>query len=408
LPEIVQLLIHQGAEIGEREEESIYPAMQYIGDNLDPFRIWLMHGKSYKDAVTETIQVLLHHGANIDEKSFDGLTALLRSLASETSRTYVLESILSFGPTVTTGGDPLRSPLYFLSDTLRHDRVNKAKIKILIEYSHMHLEIEEFQETCKESLRNCVKGGTLGAAEAIIEALSPHQGAIIDDMGLLFIAATYDEPEMIKLLLDAGSSIDLDDCGTAAACAASVGRKRALEVLLSRGSTLLNMPDSQYEETILHDVVSPLNSPAQSFALLDFIDKNFRDLFIPIVNNYNSFGFTALHETIIWGNLKSAAKLLHSFEASPLDVMETSISPTTLILVLQSYPPWYFKHQGASAIEEYKCTLKEMLEYFCDTCELDLPNIDYDCQQMNMYWTQPDHKLWAKGDSASDWFRVVV
>ena len=407
MPEMVQLLIDSGAITHDRPKASVPPALHYIGDATDPFRAWLLHGVACEEAAQQTIKVLVAAGADINARSDDGLTALHHAAHKPNNQTYVIELILRLQPSVATGNDHLRSPLYFASIALQHDRVNHEKLKLILNYCREQLAVEEFNGICKETLRNCTEDGTLCAASEILAALGTDTEIVIEEKQLMHLAAEHDQPEMLRLFLSTGANIDTEQEGTPAACAAARGKTAALGFLLSRGASALSLPVSGYGDTILHEIVSPLVSPDQSYNTLKYIYENFRELLIPFVDNYNMFGFTALHEAIIWGNIKNVALLLERFMASSLNVKDTGVSPATLALLLKTSPPLNFSEQGATALLEYRGTIDAIIDYLCETHELEPPDISSDVAGVRQYLATPSQQLWAPGDSVASW-RIKV
>ena len=303
MSEMVSLLIKRGAVIHDRPKNSVPPALHYLGDAIDPFRIWLLHGKSYRDAAEQTVQTLLDAGLTIDTRSSDCLTPLQHLVARPNYQTYVIETILNRSPSVTALNDPLRSPIYLASTALQHDRVNSQTFKLILDYCQAQLDGDEFSNACRETLRNCTQDGTLAVAVEILKSLGKDSKTVIESEQLLHLAAEHDQIDMIELFLNEGVDIDRDEKGTPAACAAAKGKKAALKLLLSREATILSMPARHFGDTLLHEAVGPMMSSPLSSSTLAFLCENFRELLIPVVNNFNSFGFTALHEAIVWGNI---------------------------------------------------------------------------------------------------------
>lgn len=405
LPEMVELLVSLGAEIRSRPENGCIPALHYIGETVDPFRIWLIHGRGYKEAVKDTIEALLRSGANIDEESDDGITALHYTAERTTCLTYVLEGLLHFNPTVFTGEDSQRSPMYFASIALGYDPVNSAKMKIIVDYCAKILEPTEFQSASRRALKNCTRDGTVGAAREILTGLSPREKAFVDEGQLLHIAAEYNETEMIRLFLDLGADVNLDAPGTPACCAAQRGKRDALALLLSRGSSVFTSPTSASGTSLLHEIVgSSTSSPDQSFYTLRFVWKHFRCLFLPVVDNYDDFGFTALHSAIIWANIRNVATLLEKFHASPLEVQDTNISPTTLTILARKDPPWHYAQLGNDAIKEYQRSLDVILAYLIDVWELDRPDLQAHSNRLSEIWTSPSESFWEEEATSGEWF----
>jgi hypothetical protein len=75
MSEIVELLIRFGASVSAKDDYE-RPALYFIGDTIDPFRLWLYHGNSVSSAVTKTVEVLLRNGANLNEEAFDEVSPL--------------------------------------------------------------------------------------------------------------------------------------------------------------------------------------------------------------------------------------------------------------------------------------------------------------------------------------------
>lgn len=336
MPEMGPLLIYRGAVISARTEDSTPPVLHYISEIIDPFLIWLLHGDSYRDAAQETVQVLLNAGLHINMCSDDNFNALQYAAARGNHQMYVLDIILGLRPCVSTGDEPSQSPIYLTSIAMQHGHLNSEKMKIILDYSQEHLSPEEFREACRVKLKNCARHGTLGAASAIIATLGASCKTIIEEGQFMHIAAEHDEPEMLRLLLDTGVDINFSVDGTQAAKAAGRGKIKALDFLLSNDSSLRNNDD---EETILHGIVGPLMSPSQSSTTLSFVQEKFQDVLTPVVDNYNMFGFAALHEALILGNLRNVAILIEHLEARPRNVKNTDISPTTLVTFLNASPP---------------------------------------------------------------------
>lgn len=400
LPEIVQTLIDSGAVIDDRSEYSVSPALHHIGESNDPFRTFLLHGSFYKTAARETIETLLANGSAVDALSFDGITALQYFAGRSTWQLYVIEALLDLEPSVTTGGESFRCPIVFAAIALRHDRVNSAKMKLLVKYAATHLKSEEFEGACTEALSRCTQDGTLGAARAILEVMNSPANQVIEDLELVHLAAKYDQVEMINFLLRLGASPNLDTGrGTPSVYAAAMGKRRALGALLQQGASVKSMPTTDWQRTILHEIVSPMKSAVQSFKTMEFVHERFRDLFVPVVDNYDSSGYTALHLAIIWGNLKNTAMLLELFGASPSNVEHTDISPESLIAVLKQQPPCLYVEQGALVTEEYLSTLGEITDYLCGPHGLERSQITPKTQDLDIFWTRPEPHLWEENDA---------
>jgi len=399
MPEIVELLICHGAELRQRPDSSGMTTLHYIGDTIDPFRMWLYHGKSVKAAVKETVQILLRNGADINETSDDGITPIQWMVSRTTCITSVLEPFLDFEPKAS------KNLLSLAAVALQHDCLNHRKMTLLLEYCSRTLQEEDFRLDCTNALKKCTRDGTVEAARKILTHGSGLAKDLIDREELVHLAAENDHPEMISLLLDLGGNIDLDTGGTPAAAAASFAKRKALGFLLSHGATVLSLPSQTSQATLLHEIVANTSSPQESEKTLEFVCQNFRDRFLPVVNNFDDRGLTALHEAIIWGNEKNIARLLTNMDAAPLCIRGTDISPTTLAALTQEYTPWLILQQGDSSIQQHKRSMTDILRFLVESMRLEPPDLaPKDHARVTKYWTTPQNSAWAPTDQISDWY----
>lgn len=408
MPEIVELLIEFGAEIGPRPETSGTPSLHFIGDTVDCFRLWLYHGRSLKEAVCATIDVLLAHGADINGTSDDGITALEWVVGRTTCLTDVMESLLQYNPRFSSENSQSKNPIYLASAALQHDQLNSSKMRLLLDYASKMTEPEELVASCVESLRRCTIHGSVEAAKELISVIWPYNEDIINEEELLHLAAENDQAETIELFLKMGADIDLDTGGTPAAAAASYGKRRALGSLLSHGASILSLPSTRSSTSLLHEIVANTNSPHESFQTLNFVCDGFKDLLLPIVDKYDDRGMTALHEAIVWGHLRNAALLLETLKASPLCIRNTEISPTTLAVLARDNPPWHLAQQGNEGIKRYYHSMSDVLRYLTETWNLAAPDTNLVAPEITKHWTTPTKSLWSAEDQVANWLSRPV
>jgi ankyrin repeat protein len=391
MPEMVQLLADHGALLSNRKKLPATTAIGHVGDTVDAFRLWLYHGKDVGKATQKTIKVLLDCGAVLEEFSNE---TKRDNYTWTTCFPSVLEQFLLFEPKVS------KVTVRFAAISLQHDPFNSTKLSMILDYCAAKMDEDLFLEACSLSLPLCIRDGSLSAVEAILSRLGDATGAIIDEQNLIHMAANTDHPNMIKLLVSYGGDINLDEDGTAAGTAAMYSKRNALKYLLSHGAILTGG-----DCTILHDIVSDATPRYESEKTLEMMCDCFRDLAIPIVNEYDSRGFTALHEAILWGNVKNVSRLMVYLNADGRNIDGTDVSPLYLVALLQEHPPWVILQQGERNINNYRKSLEAISDYLQNTMGLVPPESIVEVPEIMRFWTLPRLSVWRPVDRLSEWYR---
>lgn len=398
MSEIVELLISRGAQVYHTPDGPGMSALHYIGETVDPFRLWLYHGSHVREAAKETMKVLLRNGAKLEAVDDSDPAPLQWIVNRTTCITLVLETFLTYKPPLS------ENILYSAAFALQHDRFNSGKMALLLEYCSRRLDSESFTRECMNALRICVKDGTVGAVKEIISRHSVDAKDIIHEEELVHAAAENDHAEMIDILLGYGADIDLDRDGTAAAVACRFSKRKALGFLLSRGASILSHPSERSSTTLLHHIVTNRTSPHESERTLRFVCDKFSEKFAPLVDNYDDKGFTALHRAIIWGNINNINHLMADLNASGLPIRGTDVSPTTLAALCRKRPPWQIFQQGDDHQKVYKRQLSFIIDYLVETMRLDPPNRAIENHNVEEYWTTPVESQWSPNEQRSDWY----
>jgi ankyrin repeat protein len=397
MPELVELLLRFGAALDAREDET-RTVLHFIGDTVDPFRLWLYHGTLLSEAVAETIDLLLRSGADLNFESEDEPTPLSWIATRSTCTVSVLEQLLSFGP------DCSEDTIRITAESLQHDHINARKMVVVLDFCSSHLSREEYVNGCIQALHCLVRDGTVAAAREVLSRFEVTDLRVIDDLELLHQAARNDQAEMLELLMEFGATLDLDKTGTAASVAASLSKQKALDYLLRRGASLLRHPSRDVSATLLHDIVSSDASLYESEELLEYIYaiEEHRSRLSSLVNNFDGKGFTALHEAIVWGSLTNIARLLE-MGADDRCVRDTDISPTALALLAKTHTPWVIKQQGKPGIVQHKKNMDEIITYLTDSIQFSQPQAVEHCERIVNYLTQPS-PCFEQSNQAEDWY----
>ncbi|KAL9610415.1 MAG: hypothetical protein Q9167_004870 [Letrouitia subvulpina] len=373
LPEMVQILLDAGAPLdGEGAKEGV-TALHAIADTCDPFRLWFYHGPNVEKAAKDTIGVLLETGADIN--IFAPSTPLGWSTSTTTCMTWATKALLAYNPSIRVNDkDDGNSIITIAATSLRHDQINREKMRLILDFASSRLPQDSFLSQCIKGLKECAKYGMNGAIQELFAHVLPLSPNVIDEQELLHLAAEDDQVEMVKLLLSLGASIDLGDYGTAAACAALNCSQKSLCLLLESGSTVLSIPTDGSTMTLLHEIMHGYAPFQKTFKTLSLLHEHFRDRFLPVVNNFDKRGFTALHSAIICGKLANIALLLEKFGADPMiPIRGTSISLTTLAMLGRSHPYAYVRAFGDESLKQYDKDMAAIIEYLTGTWRLPAP-----------------------------------
>jgi ankyrin repeat protein len=398
MPEIVGLLVRLGTNIKLKRSDGKAP-IHYIGDALDPFRLWLYHGTDIERAVTETVEVLLNHGADLNDHSKFTSTPLDCISTMPVDLTFVLAPFLKFSP------DLSRGLLRVTAVSLCHDQAGHKKMALLLDYCSKHWAADIFAAECREAIRTCVQYGTVAAAREILENLVDEASKLIDNDELTHLAAENDHPEMIELLLNYGASIDLDTGGTPAAAAASRSKRNSLGYLLSKGASVYSQPTLNSGTTLLHEIVSETSSRHESETTLHLICRNqdFLARFSSVLDNFDERGFTALHEAVIWGSLATVVSLL-DMGAKDRCVHCTDISTASLAQLAMEHNPWLIRQQASSGVRKYNIDMKQILEFLVVSVGFKRPDQIRHHDHVTKFWTRPSPSLWKENDRLGDWY----
>ena len=394
MPEMVRLLQAHGAHLIHEDQETA--AINHVGDTLDPFRLWLYHGRNVDEMAQETVRLLLEPDSELVAPNLKA-TAVSNLISRTSCHASVLRHFLRFQPSVS------EETLIFAATSFRHDSHNGEEMAIIHDYCSSHMGPKEFHDGCIDALAICAEDGTVGAAKVILDRLGDLAKAAIDENGLIHKAAEYDHIDMIELLLAKGGDINMDRDGTPAATAAFCCKRKALRYLLSHGAKVVTSgSDGPY--TILHDIVSNANPVYESETTLKMICEEFVDLVKPIVDTYDRRGLTALHEAIVWANLKNIGRLMVNLHAKPLNIQDKDICPLGLVQLCKGFPPWLITQQGERALLEYQKSMDSVSEYLQLTIGLIPPKSVVSDENVMLAWRKPEASSWRPSDGISDWY----
>lgn len=355
LPEITEVLAAHGALVDGRAEDPDLPAIGNVGDKFDPFVLWLYHGNGIGSATRMTIEVLLKYGASLEDHVEDILTFT-------THNPSVLEQFLRFNPKITN------ETISMAAMSSRHDPLNCKKMDMILDYCATHLDKYSFRLHCIEALPICVGDGSISAVQSLLRRLGNNTRAVVDDHGLLHVAAENDHVDMIDLLLSHGGSLNLDSGSTPAGTAAFHSKRQALGFLLSRGA------DMTHDDcTILHDIVSNSSPAHESEETLKMVCSRFRDSAVVVVNDYNSQGFTALHAAVVWGSIKNVSRLILELNADGRNIKNSNLSPTDVAAFCMNQPPGAVLRGGIHSVIAYKKSMRSIIDYLESSIGLPAP-----------------------------------
>lgn len=400
MPEIVRCLIDAGAPLDEGSEDGL-TALHSLADACDPFRLWFYHGPHVEWAAKETVGVLLEAGADINISTH--VLPLEWTTSVTTCLTWATKALLMYKPRIRSSDDEKMSLISAAANSLRHDQVNGEKLKLVLDFASSDLPQDIFVSHCIGGLRECAKYGMNGAIQVIFHYVLPLKRDVIDEEELLHFAAEEDQADMVELLLSFGASIDLDRDGTAAAGAAFHSKRKSLRALLANGSTALSLPTGRSTATLLHEVVRG-NAPArETFETLSMLYEDFRDRFVPVVNNFDNKGRTALHSAIINGNLQNIAFLLEAFGADPtIPIRDTSVGPTTLAVLARTHPNAYIRMYGDNSLKQYDEDMAAIIEYLTGTWRLPTPDSEITKHWVTSLWER-ENFLGEREGGEFDW-----
>ncbi|KAK8050541.1 hypothetical protein PG994_012271 [Apiospora phragmitis] len=224
---------------------------------------------------------------------------------------------------------------------------------LMSDYYAQNLRRESFMDECRATIRACAQDGTIAAGRVILSQLSPDAGKVIGEEELVRLAAENDQSEMIELLLQHRANIDHDTRGTPAAAAAAFCKRKALGVLLRRDASLLSLPSTQSETTLLHEITAGTSSQMESELTMNLIKEEFCNRFDRVVDNFDDRGLTALHQAVIWSSGANVENLL-LLGATDCPVRGTTVTTTGLAQLALEQPPWLIAQQGHRRVEKYK------------------------------------------------------
>lgn len=241
------------------------------------------------------------------------------------------------------------------------------------------------------------------AARLLLEKFAPDAADIINQRELLHIAAEGNHVSMIRLFLEHGADIDLDTGGTPAAAAASLSKREALCELLDRGAITLSLPTTNSQTSLLHEITGYASSPHEAESTMALVCEKYVELFSKIVDNYDNRGLTALHEAIVWANLKIVALLIQRLHASAIPVRGTALSPTTLANLSRKHPPWHIEQQGKKGLELHERHISTVLSYLVESCCMDPPDDNVTEHSILRHFLTPNPSHWSESDQLWDW-----
>ncbi|KAL8920333.1 MAG: hypothetical protein Q9208_006304 [Pyrenodesmia sp. 3 TL-2023] len=366
MPEMVQILLDAGAPVDEYESDGL-TALHTLAEAHDPFLHWFHHGPNVERAAKETVGALLKAGADINISTH--VTPLEWTTSVTTCLPWATKALLAYEPTIEPVNNNDNKPLVCMATTsLQHDQINGEKLRLILEYA--------FLSSQKIALsRNAPAHWESVPHMEIFRFVLPLGKNLIDDEELLHFAAIHDHVDMVELLLRFGASVDQSVDGTAAACAAFHCSRKSLRLLLTAGSSVLASPTRGSTATLLHELVDGTAPVQESFKTLSMLHEHFRDHFLPVINNYDDCGRTALHSAIICGKLQNVALLLEGFGADPtIPIEDTSIGLTTLAILARTHPSPYVRKYGDQSIREYNGDIAAVLEYLTGTWRLPVPD----------------------------------
>lgn len=415
MPEIVQMLLD--AEAHPHAGDEALTALHALAEAYDPFLLWFHHGSNVERAAKETVGVLLKAGANINIST--DVSPLEWTTSVTTCLPWATKALLAYEPSIEVcDGDGHIPPedwtktlISVAATSLQHDQVNGEKIKLILEYVFSKLSPDRFVSQCLPGLEECAKYGMQGMIQEIFRLVLPLRKNLIDDVELLHFAAIYDHVDMVELLLKFGASVNQSIDGTAAACAAFYSSRKSLRLLLNTGSSVLALRSQGSPATLLHEIVSGYAPAQDSFKTLSMLHEHFRDHFLPVIDNFDDTGRTALHYAITCGNLQNVALLLEGFGADPtIAIQDTSVDLTTLVMLARTHPSDYIRRNGNESVKQYDADMAAVLEYLTGTWTLPAPHDDITEHWVTTLWKEEPflHEDWrpaAKGPY-SDWHLV--
>ena len=403
MPEMVQILLDAGAPLdGEGSNEGL-TALHLLADACDPFRLWFYHGSNVERAARESVGALLKAGADLNISTH--VTPLRWITSVTTCLTWATKAFLAYKPKIKVSNEDDYEPIVLTAATsLRHDQANGEKMRLLLEYTSLKLPQDCFVTQCIGGLKECAKHGTIGAIQEILRHVLPLSKDVIDEENLLHLAAENDQVDTIKLLLRFGASVDHDDGGTAAACAAFYCSRKSLRLLLEHGSTVLCLPTEGSATTLLHEIVHGYAPAQETFKTLVMLHEHFRDRFLPVVDNLDNRGRTALHSAIICGKLQNIAFLLEGFGADPtIPIQGTSFSITTLAILARTHPSAYIRMFGDESRRQYDVDMAAVLEYLTETWRLPAPDYGITEHWVTTLWEQENPEMQGNSNEYADW-----
>ena len=403
MPEIVQILLDARAPVDSEGSEEELTALHSLADACDPFRLWFYHGPNVERAAKETVGVLLQAGADLNVLTH--VTPLEWTTSVTTCLTWAIEALLVYKPSPKLShadDDNDKSLILTAAISLRHDQVNGEKMRLLLEYTSSELPRDQFVAQCISGLEECARHGMNGAIQEILRYVLPLNKNVIEEEELLALAAENDQVDMVALLLKAGASINHDEGGTAAACAAFHCSHKSLRLLLERGASVLCAPMEGSTATLLHEVVRGYAPVKETFKTLSMLHEHFQDRFAPIVNNFDNRGRTALHSAIICGQLQNIAIMLEKFGADPtIPIRDTSVDSTTLAMLARTYPSAYIRMFSEGSRKQYDEDMAAVLEYLTGTWRLPAPDINTSEHWVTSLWERENY--FPEGDRDIDW-----
>lgn len=203
-----------------------------------------------------------------------------------------------------------------------------------------------------------------GIIQEIFRFVLPLRKNLIDNRELLYLATERNQVDIVELLLRFRASVNHSIGGTAVAYAAFNYNRKLLRLLLNTGSSVLALPTQDFTVTLLYRIINGDAPTKDSFRTLSILHEHFRDYFIPVIDNFDKYGFTTLYSATIYAKLQNIALLLESFGADPtIPIRGTSIGLTTLVILARTYLSAYVRIYSDESINQYDADIAAVLDY---------------------------------------------
>lgn len=275
MPEMVRYLLGCNVTLYSARSGTSQILLNLLGVETQPFARYIIHGKSHRDAVEETLQSLIDAGFAINSRDADGETPLSRALFQTGPERYILEALLKKGAWVddakSADGQTMASRIILACAA----RPNDAwKLSLILPYVK---DLNQRDDSGRNALHYCAATGNLSMTEILLETGRVDIDAQ-DSKGLTAVAlsALFGRVAVLEFLLHNKAKRDQPDLsGTIPFEWAIRSRKlEAIGTFIRSGSELCFQKGGRasLKTTVLHEAIMGMSEGSRTSIVKQILD----------------------------------------------------------------------------------------------------------------------------------------